>query len=401
MSKFIVTSHAETMYCCLLNKKDKLMEVHPFKIEKDRIVGNVYIGQISNIVKNIQAAFIDVGLEKDVFLQLDSMNHYIYTNGKESTEVPKVGDELLVQITKDAHGSKMPTATSMIAITGRYSVLTYKKCFIGLSSKIHGMDERNRLKEIFKKSLHSMYGFIVRTNAMGVSEDHLTLEIQQLTTQFHRIMENSKYLKCFQCVYKQPAIYIQLIRDLYEHKVEEYIFDDHDIYNEAIDFFREEIYDYIIEKFRLYKDDTYTLYKLYNIGVQIDRAIQEKVWLKSGANLVIQPTEALVAIDVNTSKAISKNRNFEETVYQINMEAAKAVARQIRLRNLSGILIVDFIDMKDEKHKEHLLETLNRLLAQDRVKTVLVDMTPLGLVEITRKKTGKPLKEQLMLLNRN
>lgn len=392
--KFITTLEKDIIYCALLDKENNLIELHPEQINKNSIIGNIYIGKVSNIIKGIGAIFIDIGLENDVFLQIQKNQHYIYTNNKPSTELPKPGDELLVQITKDSYKTKAASVTSMINLTGRYCVLTYKKNFIGISSKINDLHERNRLKKIFHQKRNENYGFIVRTNAEKVSEEDLISECNILISTFNKLLELGRYRTSFQCIYKEHENYIRLIRDLYKDRINTYLFDDEHLYNNAIEYFNNEFYENISDKFKLKIKPEYNLFTKFGLKSKIEKALNEKVWLKSGANLIIQSTEALYVIDVNTSKSVSK-KNFEDTVFATNIEAAKEIARQIRLRNLSGIIIVDFIDMNSEEHKTRLLSSLEELFLADRIKTTLVDMTALGLVEITRKKIDRNLYEKM------
>lgn len=391
--KFLVTSDKNVIYSGLLNEKDQLIEIHPEKTDTHSLVGNIYIGKVSNIVKGIGATFVNIGLEKDVFLQLEEGQHFIYTNNAPSSTYPKVGNELLVQITKDEYKAKSATATSLISLTGRYSVLTYRKSFIGLSSKIKSFHERHRLKNVYSPFLNEEYGFIIRTNAEGICEEDLIKESELLISSFNYLLQVSQFRKCFQCVYKEPANYLRLIRDLYQNNIDTYLFDDEILYQKALDYFDEDYYQDLSSHFELRQMKDYSLYQAFGFKAKIDKALNEKIWLDSGANLFIQSTEALMVIDVNSSKSTSK-KNFEETVFNINLEAAGEIARQIRLRNLSGIIIVDFIDMQEEEHKQKLLDTLEVLFLQDRIKTSLIDMTPLGLVEITRKKADKNIYEK-------
>lgn len=391
--RLITTIEKDTIYCALLDEKDQLIEIHPEQAHSHSSIGDIYIGKISNVVGGIHATFVNIGQEKDVFLQIEEGQHFIYTNMKPSNELPKIGDELLIQITKESYLSKAPTATSMINLTGRYAVLTYKKNYVGISTKIKSVAERSRLKKIFIQGLSEDYGFIIRTNASEVSEEDLIKEKEQLISTFNKLIENAKYRKSMQCIYKEPQNHIRLIRDLYKNNLEQYIFDDDELYQSALEYFNDTIYEDLPSRFKLHQDDKHNLFMLLGLGAKIEKALYEKVWLNSGANLFIQLTEALVVIDVNTSKSVGK-KNFEETVFSINLEAAKEIARQIRLRNLSGIIIVDFIDMQDDNHKESLLATLSVLFLEDRIKTTVVDMTPLGLVEITRKKSDKNIYEK-------
>lgn len=391
--RLITTIEKDIIYSALLDEKDQLVEIHPEQVSSHSSIGDIYIGKISNIVGGIHATFVNIGQDKDVFLQIEEGQHFIYINNKASHELPKIGDELLIQIMKESYLSKAPTATSMINITGRYAVLTYKKNYVGVSTKIKGITERTRLKGIFTEGLSDDFGFIIRTNAAEVSEDDLVKERDQLITSFYKLIDHAKYRKTFQCIYKEPRSYIRLIRDLYKNNVDRYDFDDEELYQNAMDYFNDTIYEDLHTRFRLNIDTKHNLFMSLGLGPKIEKAMYEKVWLNSGANLFIQPTEALIVIDVNTSKCVGK-KNFEETVFAINLEAAKEIARQIRLRNLSGIIIVDFIDMQHEEHKQTLLNTLSNLFLEDRIKTTLVDMTPLGLVEITRKKLDKNIYEK-------
>lgn len=395
--RLVTTIEKDIIYSALLDEKDQLVEIHPEQSHNHSSVGDIYIGRISNVVDGIHATFVNIGQDKDVFLQIEEGQHFIYTNKKASHEMPKVGDELLIQITKESYMSKAPTATSMINVTGRYCVLTYKKNYVGVSTKIKGSSERSRLKRIFTEVLCEDFGFIIRTNAEEVAEEDLIKERDQLIAAFYKLIENAKYRRCFQCIYKEPHNYIRLIRDLYKNNVESYIFDNEELYQNALDYFSDCIYGDLPTRFKLHLDSKHNLYALLGLGAKIEKALYEKVWLNSGANLFIQLTEALTVIDVNTSKSVSK-KNFEDTIYAINQEAAKEIARQIRLRNLSGIIIIDFIDMHIEEHKQKLLSSLSAYFLEDRIKTTLVDMTPLGLVEITRKKSDKNIYEKFKLI---
>lgn len=397
--KFVSALDGNIVYNVLLDEKDKLIELHPHALASESIIGNIYIGRISNIAKGIQAAFVNIGMETDVFMQLESGHRYIYTKDKPSDMAPKPGDELLVQVIKDPYMDKAATVTGMISIPGRYAVLTYHKNFIGLSSKIRDIHEKERLKKIYEPAVTEDYGFIVRTNAEGVKEEDLIEERDYLISQFNQLMEIKNYRPCFSCVSSQPQPVIKLIRDLYQGDISRYIFNHKPTYEAAVDYFNNNYYGDLVKKFELY-EDSYDLFSLYGLRSKIEKASAERVWLNSGANLVIQPTEALTVIDVNTSKSSGK-KNSSDTIFHINLEAAKEIARQIRLRNLSGIIIVDFIGMQDESHEKQLMEALSKLLASDRIKTVLVDITPLGLVEITRKKTDKNLYEKLKELEVN
>lgn len=393
-NKLIITKNNGIIYSAFFDEEQQLTELYPESEAKNSLVGNIYIGRVSNIAKGINAVFVDIGINKDVFLQLESDDHIRYINDKASTLHPKVGDELLVQIIRDSYGSKAHAATGMLSIAGRYSVLTFKKSFIGLSGKITLPSERKRLKRIFLPFINEDYGFIIRTNAENIDEEVLITEIKTLIDNYNNIMSTYRYKKLFQAVYKSPPDYLRVIRDLYSTGEFSCEFDDYEMFSTAKKYFSDNTHYCIDADFVFVDEGEGSLFKKYNLKSRIDKLLNEKTWMKSGANLFIQPTEALVSIDVNTSKSIGKG-NFEDTIFAINIEAAKEIARQLRLRNLSGIIIIDFIDMASEENKNILLEILKNEISKDRTKTTLIDMTPLGLVELTRKKTDNTLSEKL------
>ncbi|MBO4414610.1 MAG: ribonuclease E/G, partial [Lachnospiraceae bacterium] len=253
---------------------------------------------------------------------------------------------------------------------------------------------RKRLKELMKPYLGDSYAFIVRTNAENAPDELLEREIARLVNDYRQIVEYGVHWKCFSRLYSTPPSYIWEIRDGYAEDIDEIKTDDDEIYAQLKDYLTENQPE-DIGKLVKYEDKEYSLAKLYGIMDKLEKATYERVWLDSGAYLVIQPTEALTVIDVNTGKAISGKTVPEETFLNVNMEAADEIARQIRLRNLSGIIIVDFIDMVSEANKKSLLKHLYNILSKDRIPTKLVDMTGLNLVEITRKKIRKPLAEQI------
>jgi ribonuclease G len=406
--KLITTIQNNIIYCALICDKNKLIEIHPISDNiinndnnisnsfKKSYVGNIYIGKVVRVVKGINAAFVDIGLEQNAYLSLNDVSNIYYTNGKDKKAKLVQGDEIIVQVTKDAHKTKGPKLTTDFSITGRFSVLTTNKCFLGISSKIIDKKERKRLKDIFIKNINSEYGFIARTNASEISNDEINNEINELISTYNKIVSSSSYRTVKQCIYNQPHKYITLLRDLFSQDINEYVYDNEILFNEA-KLYIENYMPEQLHKVRLYTDKSYNLYNLYGLASKVNKALNEKIWLKSGASIVIQPTEALVSIDVNTEKFQGK-KNIEETIFKTNVEAAHEIARQIRLRNLSGIIIIDFIDMKDNDNKLKLMDEIKELLSKDRIKTNLIDMTPLGLVEITRKKTDRTLHEKMKFL---
>ena len=259
--------------------------------------------------------------------------------------------------------------------------------FVEFEKKITEEEKKKELYKILEDFCEDPYGVILRTSAKAASEEEIRKECTGLLKQMHELMDYSEYKTRFSCLYREASFYLKYIRSLELSNFERIVTDLQSVY--------EELYPIYGDKVELYSDDSYSLDKLLGISTKLEKACEKKVWLKSGGNLVIEPTEALTVIDVNTGKAIDGKRAKETTFYKINCEAAIEAARQIRLRNLSGIILIDFIDMKEQEHVEELMQLLRMKLSEDKVKTVLVDITKLGLVEITRMKKNPPLREAL------
>lgn len=374
----------------LLNHKECL-EISCDIEEERSLIGNIYVGKVKNIVKNIDAAFIEIKKGVLCFLPLSEAEDAIFTNHKESSRLV-VGDELLVQVLKDGVKTKAPVVSTNLNFTGRYFVFTTKrKDEIGVSNKL-GAEEGKRLQKYVQKK-NTGFGVIIRTNAKTASEEELNNEFDYLKGVYEKVVNFGIHKTPFSLLMQDESPYIKQLRNIRQDELEEIITDDKDIYEQAYEFLKfHQPGD--LEKLRLYEDSSYSLWKLYGLETIIDDATRSRVWLKSGGYLVIEPTEALTVVDVNTGK-YEGNKNAEATFLKINIEAAAETARQLRLRNISGIIIIDFIDMKNEDDKTEVLSVLNRELKRDPVKATLVDMTKLNLAEVTRKKMKKSLREQL------
>ncbi|MDI9508220.1 MAG: ribonuclease E/G [Clostridiales bacterium] len=397
--KLIITKDKSTIISAFYQGMD-MVQVSLNPINDEEILGNIYLGKVKNIVKNINAAFVEIADGRMCYYSLtDNPNPIMANQSKEDEENKKniqikLGDELIVQVIKEEVKSKAPVVSSNISITGKYLALTHGKSSLGVSTKIEDSKERKRLRDLIKSYSNKDYGFIVRTNSAFVDEELITKEISCLIEIYKNIRSYGIYKSRFSLLYRTPPAYICDIRDGYSDRVDEFVTDDIDLY--------ENMRDYLVnhqpedkDKLRLYQDTSISLSSLYGIKEKIKDAIKPMVWLKSGGSLVIQPTEALTVIDVNTGKAVAGKKKVQETFLRINLEAAKEIARQIRLRNISGIIIIDFIDMALQKNKDLLMEELEKEFKKDPIKTTLVDMTALGLVEVTRKKLRKPLHEQV------
>lgn len=375
----------------------EMIQVSINKPKEAEILGNVYLGKVQNIVTNIKAAFIEIADGRVCYYPINENQYPIMSNShiddKAKTKL-KIGDELIVQVTREGVKSKAPVVSSNINITGKYVALTHGKNKLGVSKKIRASNERSRLRKIAKQFANKSYGFVFRTNAANISEEKIVSEIKKLIKIYDDIRTYGVHKNRFSLIYEAPPTYICDIRDGYSDNVDEFITDDKELYDKVKDYL-EHYQPEDLPKLRFYNDKMISLANLYGLRSKIGEAVKPLVWLKSGGSLVIQPTEALTVIDVNTGKAVAGKKKVQETFLKVNLEAAKEIAKQIRLRNISGIIIIDFIDMELDKHNELLMETLNGYLNKDPIKTTLVDMTALGLVEVTRKKVRKPLHEQV------
>lgn len=396
MGKLVITKRKQYVVTALC-EQEKLVEVSFDEEKEQSILNNIYTAKVKNIVKNINAAFVEIEDGILCYYSLVENKHHNFLNPKKNQTLV-VGDELLVQISREAVKKKAPTASSNINLTGKYIVLTSANKTIGISSKIQNGEQKEQLKQYIKQIKPQEYGVIVRTNAANVSKDVIQKELLVLSEQMDQLFQKAPYVQCFCCIHKTPAAYLLDIRDQNEKQLEQIVTDDKQIYEQLKTFLM--IYQPMDLKKLVYYDDdaSLPLWTLYGLEKQIREAFHTKVWLKSGAYLVIEPTEAMVVIDVNTGKSIGK-KQAKKHYLRVNLEAAKEIARQIRLRNLSGIIVVDFIDMQEEESKEALLSELSSLLKQDRMKADVVEMTKLGLVEITRKKVKKPVFEQISSLD--
>lgn len=370
--------------------------------EEEGILGNIYIGKIKNIVANINAAFVEIANGQMCYYSITENRYPIMSNDQEYDSMNailkgrklKPGDELIVQVAKEDVKTKAPVVSSNLNFTGKYVALTYGKTNLGVSSKISDNKERMRLRKLVSPYISQEFGLIIRTNAAYMEDDKIINEILALQSAYMNIRKYGVYKSCFSLLYSTPPGYICDIRDGYADIVDEVVTDDKVLYDN-IRSYLEQYQKEDLNKLRLYEDKLLSLSNLYGIKDKVNDALKSMVWLKSGGSIIIQPTEALTVIDVNTGKAVNGKKNVQETFLKVNLEAAKEIARQIRLRNLSGIIIIDFIDMELESDQKNLMEELDKYFKKDPIKTILVDMTALGLVEVTRKKVRKPLHEMV------
>lgn len=355
-------------------------------------VGDIYIGKVQNISRNINAAFIDLGDKYLTFLPMaDAAGAFVVNRKPDGTLKP--GDEILVQVAKEPMKTKLAGVTTRISLSGRYAVIGTRcseKNTVQVSSKLSKkLQNRFRSQEALQ-TLSERYQVIVRTNAGTLTEDApLLAEAKKLAETLTHILEIADKRTCYSCLYRSQPDYITFIQNAYRTEYDEIVTDLPDVYGTLQEFFRDT--DIPI---RLYEDNRLPLYKLYSVEMRIQELLDKKVWLKSGGYLVIEPTEALISIDVNTGKC-ETGKNAEETFLKINREAAEMIALQLRARNLSGMILIDFINLNQKDHEIQLMEYMRKLLRQDPVTANVVDMTGLGLMELTRKKVDSSFAEQM------
>lgn len=356
--------------------------------------GNIYIARVEKIIPGIKAAFVHVpGEEENWFLPLNKSTAPI-SSPKHSDGKLHEGDQILVQVECEAGKNKATTVVGDFSLTGCYFVVMHGKTGIHRSSKIENREFLDWVFPLIREEigLEATYAVMVRTNAEGVSQECLLSELRFLLSEYHRIVSAAENRTPGTLLFCGLPGYLCALRDTYQQSYDKMLTDDPELYKEMKQFlsdFRPEL----LPALSLY-DGSCPLPTIYNMKANLSGLLSSKVWLKSGAYLVIQQTEAMAVIDVNTGKSTASGKKTEGFL-QCNLEAAKEVARQMRLRNLSGIIIVDFIDMKREEDNRKLLTVMEEYVKEDRIKTRVIDMTKLHLVEITRTKTRKPLSEQL------
>lgn len=397
MKRKILIEKTEGQIRTFFLENDEIVEIHCAPADEEsagrHLLGNIYVGKVKNIVPNIGAAFVEIESGVNCYYDMKDAEHAVFTH-KIGKKPLCIGDELVVQISKEAVKTKAPTVTGNISFTGRYAVLTHGNTRIGVSSKIP-KKVREEYKERLRQFQNDRFGIIVRTNAKDAPFQDVLDEISRLKAEYEKIMSAAPTRVCFSCLRSAPPSYISDLKNVYMEGMEEIIVGDPELYTRIQAFFAAEIPEKE-DLLHLYDDSAFPLGKLYSTQTAIEKALREKVWLRNGGYLVIQPTEALTVIDVNSGKSAGKGKN-EEGILKINLEAAREAARQIRLRNLSGIIIIDFINLESEENVGLLLKEFRMRLAGDPIQTTLVDITPLNLVEVTRKKVHRPLYEQIRM----
>ncbi len=385
-----------------------LQELHIERASRRGVVGNVYKGRVQRVMPGMQAAFVEIGLDRAAFLHASDVVRLPLEPadsavGEAAAAAPAPtppiasllheGQEIVVQVVKDPIGSKGARLTTQISIPSRYLVLLPYSRVIGVSARIEDEVERARLKAIVAELADgSGTGYIVRTNAEGQGAESLSEDVAYLRRAWQLIRDAGTDGKVGKTIYDDLSLPLRALRDMMSREVDKVRVDSRETFERMVGF-AQQFMPELADRVEHYSGER-PVFDLYGVEDEIQRAMLKEVPLKSGGHLIVDQTEAMTTVDVNTGSFLGQ-RNLEETVYRTNLEAAQAVARQLRLRNLGGIIIIDFIDMVDEEHKRQVLRTLEKGLARDHAKTTVHDFSPLGLVEMTRKRTTESLERLL------
>ena len=386
------------------------------------IAGNVYKGKVCRVLPGMQAAFVEIGINQAAFLHASDLNinnvmeiEHLFKNGDEAEnevvqeEAPEVsvspqiephpiedflkdGQEILVQVAKSPLGTKGPRMTSNISLPGRFLVLMPTSKRIGISRRIEDDEERARLKEIISHLSQGKLGYIVRTAAEGVTEEKLAYEIGFLKNLWENIQIKFQTASAPALIHQELNAILRAVRDLMTHEADSVIIDNREGYESVLSFL--DGFMPSLKSSVVHYEGIEPIFDAHNLEGDITRALNRKVWLKSGGYIVLDHTEALLAIDVNTGRYVGKH-NLEETILKTNLEAVKEIAYQIRLRDIGGIIIIDFIDMDKKSNQEKVFNALKEALKKDKSKTNVLPISELGLVQMTRKRTREPLTRTL------
>lgn len=376
----------------MLDERREFTDFQVFE-EEDTILNSIFVARVDNIISNINAAFVRISPKQVCYLPLDDVEYPFYVKKQSDQKKLSLGDEILVQVIKDAVKTKEPVVSTQLTLTGKYCVLTTGNSTLGVSKKITG-EKHTKLSEFLRENIgllsqvHNI-GMVIRTNAIEATETELKQDLLELIDRYITLKWKAVHQCAFTCLDKYEVPYINKLKSVNLAALD-YVYTD-----------EEDIYDAIAMKLpylkdkgilTMYKDQQVPLSTLYNFRGSVDKLIEKRVWLRSGANIIIEQLETMTVIDVNSGKNISKK---ETALLEINKEAAVEIARQLRLRNISGMIIIDFINMKSKEYMDDLIDVLKEQIKNDDVKCAFIDVTKLGLVELTRKKTYKSLKEMI------
>ena len=370
-----------------------LVEHYVARNQDASLIGNVYLGRVQNVLPSMEAAFVDIGRGRNAVLYSGEVDWDAVETGNQPRRIElalKTGDKVLVQVTKDPVGHKGARLTSQISLPGRYLVYVPGGAMNGISRKLPDT-ERARLKKILKEVLPESSGVIVRTAAEGATEDQLTRDVQRLTNQWEHISKQIESIQAPALLHSEPDLLVKIVRDVFNEDFSKMLIQGDDAHH-TITKYLESVAPDLLDRVERYEGDQ-DPFDEFRVTEQIEKALDRKVWLPSGGSLVIDRTEAMTVVDVNTGKFVGSGGNLEETVTKNNLEAAEEIVRQLRLRDIGGIIVVDFIDMVLESNRDLVLRRLVECLSRDRTKHQVAEVTSLGLVQMTRKKLGLGLLE--------
>ena len=423
MRKRIVVNAGLTETRVAVQEGNSLTELYLERHRHPSIVGSVYKGVVTNVLPGMQAAFVDIGLTKDAFLYAgdyttnlgDVAGEMLAAGGEEGDadvdldveeleprresapieELLHKSQTVLVQVSKESLGTKGARITSFISLPGRYLVYMPQARHIGVSRRIRDDRERERLRAALRSVTLPPGGFILRTNAEGKTESEFAADVEFLTRLWAQVQARFEQASAPAALHEEGDLIFRVVRDLFSPEVDEFLVDSREVYDKCAGYV-EALVPALRERVRRWEEPT-PVFEALGIEKDIEKALRRRVWLKSGGYIVIDHTEALVSIDVNTGKYVGK-RDFEQTVLKINLEAVGEVVRQIRLRDLGGIIIIDFIDMESAEHREQVYRALKRALAEDKARTNVLEISELGLVEMTRKRVRQDLRSLLSVM---
>ncbi|WP_439133177.1 ribonuclease G [Pseudomaricurvus sp.] len=405
MSEELLVNASPTETRTALVENGMLQEVYIERTQRKGYVGNIFKGKVVRVLPGMQAAFVDIGLERAGFIHAADIAP-LGADGMEdrNAEVDDIrnivreGQSLVVQILKDPIGTKGARLTTHLSVSGRYLVYMPQTRHIGISTRIEDESERARLKSLVEDTMAEWAeqplgaaadgGFIIRTVAEGVQGDELCADIPFLYRLWQELEEKIKTVPVKSAIHEDLPLFMRTLRDLVKPRIEKVRVDSREVHAQMVGF-AEKYAPEIARRIEHYPGER-PLFELYGVEDEIQKALETKVQLKSGGYLIIEQTEAMTTVDVNTGAFVG-HRNLEETIFKTNLEAATAIARQLRLRNLGGIIILDFIDMKDTEHQRQVLRTLEKMSERDHAKTSITGVSELGLVEMTRKRTRESL----------
>jgi ribonuclease E len=370
-----------------------LVEHYVAKASEASLIGNVYLGKVQNVLPSMEAAFVDIGRGRNAVLYSGEVDWELAETGNQPRRIElalKSGDTVLVQVTKDPVGQKGARLTSQVSLPGRYLVYVPNGSMNGISRKLPE-SERSRLKKILKEILPEDAGVIVRTAAEGATEEQLTLDVQRLQEQWADIEKKVEVGNAPSLLHSEPDLLVKIVRDVFNEDFNKMVISGDDAY-QVISEYLQGVAPDLLERVEMFKGEK-DVFDEFRIGEQIAKALDRKVYLPSGGSLVIDRTEAMTVVDVNTGKFVGSGGNLEETVTKNNLEAAEEIVRQMRLRDIGGIIVIDFIDMVLESNRDLVLRRLMECLSRDRTKHQVAEVTSLGLVQMTRKKLGIGLLE--------